>query len=52
MFKVAILCVLGDNIIYSYMTIFDSGKDAWGTLGEKFWVSNIVKELYQFKCVL
>lgn len=45
LFKVALLSVLGENIVDSYASI-DNGKDIWSTLETKFGVLDAGTEMY------
>ena len=45
LFKVALLSVLDDSIVDSYMS-FDSGKDMWAALEATFGASGVGNELY------
>ena len=45
LFKAALLSVLDDSIVDSYMS-FDSGKDMWAALEATFGASGAGNELY------
>ena len=44
-FKAALISILGDNIVDSYLS-FSNGKDMWDALERKFGVSDAGSELY------
>ena len=48
LFKGALLSVLDDSIVDSYMS-FDNGKDMWAALEAKFGASDVGSELYVMK---
>ena len=45
LFRAALISVLGDNIVDSYMSL-GSGKDMWAALEAKFGASDVGSELY------